>query len=223
MKRIIGVLLFLTSVVFVSKPTSANPYLIYAGIVYGAQFCAEYGLPILAATGYGLSHTPSIHVFGTENTTVGFDWASLSNRSRNVYGLQLSLWGGGFAEDLFGVQAGILTSGWVEGYNTSRCRMNGLQFAPFAVKTSMVNGFQICPFYAEARMVNGFQTGGCCSRAESVHGIQCGIVNIANRVDGFQIGLYNATRRGYCLQVGLINVIDRRRLPFFPVLNASFR
>ena len=91
----------------------------------------------------------------------------------------MSLWGGGFAEDLFGVQAGILTSGWVEGYNTSRCRMNGLQFAPFAVKMSMV--------------------------------------------DGFQIGLYNATRRGYCLQVGLINVIDRRRLSFFPVLNASFR
>ena len=42
-------------------------------------------------------------------------------------------------------------------------------------------------------------------------------------VNGFQIGLYNATRRGCCLQVGLINVIDRRRLPFFPVLNASFR
>ena len=223
MKRIVGVLALLSSVFLVTKPASANPYLIYTGIVYGAQFCAEYGLPILAATGYGLSHTPSIHVFGTERMTVGFDWGSLSNRSRNVYGLQLSLWGGGFAEDLFGVQAGILTSGWVDGYNTSRCRMNGLQFAPFAVKTSMVNGFQVCPFYAEARMVNGFQTGGCCSRAESVHGIQCGIVNIANRVDGFQIGLYNATRRGYCLQVGLINVIDRRRLPFFPVLNASFR
>ena len=205
------------------KPATANPYLIYAGVIYGAQLCAEYAMPVLGVVGYGLSHTPPIHIFGTERTTVGLDWASLSSRTRNVYGLQLSLWGGGFSEDLFGIQMGILTSGWSEDCDTSKCRMNGLQFAPFAVKTTMANGFQICPFYASANVVNGFQCGGCYSSAGKVHGIQCGIVNIARRVDGLQIGLYNAAMRGYCLQVGLINVVGRRQCPFLPILNASFR
>lgn len=208
---------------FTVKPAEANPYLIYTGCILGAQLVSEYGLPVLAATGYGLSHTPSIHVFGTEKCTVGLDWGSLANRSRNVYGLQLSLWGGGFSEDLVGLQLGILTSGWVEEYDTSHCRMNGIQVVPFAVKTSMVNGFQVCPFYATARTVNGFQCGGVYSSAGKVHGIQCGIINVARRVDGIQVGLYNLTTRGYCLQLGLVNVVERRKCPFLPLLNMSFR
>lgn len=220
MKRL-AVLLLLVGMA--AKPAAANPYLIYAGAIYGAQLCAEYGLPVLAAVGYGISHTPPIHIFGTERTTVGLDWASLSSRTRNVYGLQMSLWGGGFSEDLFGVQMGILTSGWSEDCDTSKCRMNGIQFAPFAVKTTMANGFQICPFYASAKIVNGFQCGGCYSSAGKVRGIQCGVVNVARRVDGIQIGIYNATIRGYCLQVGLINVVGRRKCPFLPILNVSFR
>lgn len=220
MKKLLLVLAFVCLSV---KPAAANPYLLYAGIIYGAQLCAEYAGPVLGAVGYGLSHTPPIHIFGTERTTVGLDWASLSSRSRNVYGLQMSLWGGGFSEDLVGLQMGILTSGWSEECDTSKCRMNGLQFAPFAVKTTTANGFQICPFYATAKVVNGFQCGGCYSSAGKVRGIQCGIVNISRRVDGLQIGVYNAAMRGYCLQLGLINVVGRRACPFFPIVNMSFR
>lgn len=220
MKRLAVVALFACLSV---RPADANPYLIYTGAILGAELFAEYGLPVLAATGYGLSHTPSIHIFGTEKRTVGLDWGSLANRSRNVYGIQLSLWGGGFSEDLFGVQMGILTSGWVDEYDVSHCRMNGLQFAPFAVKTSTVNGFQICPFYATARIVNGFQCGGIYSSAGKVRGIQCGIVNVARRVDGLQIGVYNTTVRGYCLQLGIVNVVGRRNCRFLPLVNVSFR
>lgn len=204
-------------------PAKANPYWIYIGAVYAWQFCSTYGVPLVTMTGYGIAHTPSIHLFGTEKTTVGLDWASLASRSRNVYGLQMSIFGGAFAEDLYGVQMSLLASGWVDGYDTSRCRMNGIQFAPFAVKTTTVNGFQICPFYAKAQTVNGFQTGGIYSEARTVHGIQCGIVNIARRVDGLQIGVYNGTALGYCMQLGLINYVKRKGASVLPLLNFSFR
>jgi len=203
---------------------SANPYLLLLPFaITGAQIASTLGPPLTAMTGYGICHTPSVHIFGTENTTVGLDWSSFGSRSRNVYGLQMSLCGGGFAEDLYGVEMSLLACGWVNEYDISMCHMNGIEIAPFAVKTAMANGFQVCPVYSKAKVVNGLQLGGFYAQTGLLRGMQCGLVNSAIRTDGLQIGLYNATRYGHFLQIGLLNCVYRRNVPVLPLINAGFR
>jgi len=220
MRRLLVILLFALAPVL---PAAADPYLIYLAAMYGAQIGSALGPPLAGVAGYGICHTPSIHLFGTDNVTVGLDLTSFASTSRNVYGIQFGFCGGGFAEDLYGIDMSLISCGWVDELDTSMSRMNGLQFAPFAVKAMTVNGFQICPFFARANTVNGFQTGGFYSEAGKVRGLQLGLFNVARRVEGLQLGIYNAVARGHCLQLGLINFIDRRGGYVLPLLNFSFR
>lgn len=205
-----------------------------------------------ARDGYGLSHTPPIRMFGTEEAVYGLDWGSLACKAENVYGMQLSVFGGGVEDDLYGLQFGIAGTGWVKDNDLDRCHMNGIQFGTFAAKTAMANGFQLSGVYAEADVVNGLQFAGIYEKAnvvnglqlsgfeaeskklrglsvaplclsEEVRGIQCGIVNMASAVDGVQIGVYNEACAGRCLQIGVVNCIPGRSLEYLPLLNARLK
>ena len=173
-------------------------------------------MPVSYALGCAFAYSPGIRVFGSERAVYGLDWGSLACHAENVYGLQMSFIGGSVEEDLYGLQLGIIASGYAQeelpfdGYhffNTDHCRMNGVQFGTFAAKTAMANGFQLSAIYNEAQTVNGFQIG---------------LVNETRKLHGLQVGLCNTAKRGFGLQVGLCNFTHSGLVKFFPVLNFVF-
>ena len=179
-------------------------------------FTTSIAMPVSYALGCATTYSPPVRLFGTERAVYGLDWGSLACHAGNVYGMQLSFCGGSFERSLYGLQLGIVASGYAQEelpfgewhlFNIDHCRMNGIQFGTFAAKTAMANGFQISAVYNEAQTVNGLQVG-LVNRARKLHGLQVGLYNEANRGLGAQIGLANFTRSGL---VG-----------FFPVLNFVF-
>ena len=179
-------------------------------------FTTSIGMPVSYALGCAFAYSPGIRLFGTERAVYGLDWGSLACHAGNVYGMQLGFIGGSVEENLYGLQFGILASGYAQEelpfdeyhfFNIDHCRMNGIQFGTFAAKTAMVNGFQLSAIYNEAQTVNGFQVG---------------LVNETRKLHGLQIGLYNEAKRGLGLQVGLVNFTRSGMSKFFPVLNFVF-
>lgn len=171
------------------------------------------GLPVSYALGCAFAYSPGIRVFGTERAVYGLDWGSLACHAEKVYGMQMSFIGGSVEESLYGLQFGIIASGYAQEelpfdechfFNIDHCRMNGIQFGTFAAKTAMANGFQLSAVYSEAQTVNGFQVG---------------LVNETRKLHGLQVGLYNSAVRGLGLQVGLINRAERSFAEYLPVLN----
>ena len=173
-------------------------------------------MPVSYALGCAFAYSPGIRVFGTERAVYGLDWGSLACHAENVYGLQMSFVGGSVEESLYGLQLGIIASGYAQEeiplgdyhlFNIDHCRMNGIQFGTFAAKTAMANGFQLSAVYNEAQTVNGFQVG---------------LVNETRKLHGLQVGLCNTAKRGFGLQVGLCNFTNSGPVKFFPVLNFVF-
>ena len=173
-------------------------------------------MPVSYALGCAFAYSPGIRVFGTERAVYGLDWGSLACHAENVYGLQMSFVGGSVEESLYGLQLGIIASGYAQEeiplgdyhlFNIDHCRMNGIQFGTFAAKTAMANGFQLSAVYNEAQTVNGFQVG---------------LVNETRKLHGLQVGLCNTAKRGFGLQVGLCNFTNSGLVKFFPVLNFVF-
>ena len=179
-------------------------------------FTTSIGLPVSYALGCAFAYSPGIRVFGTERAVYGLDWGSLACHAENVYGMQLSFVGGSVEESLYGLQLGIIASGYAQEelpfdewhlFNIDHCRMNGIQFGTFAAKTATANGFQLSAVYNEARTVNG---------------VQVGLVNTTGKLHGLQVGLYNEARRGLGIQVGVCNFAHSGMFGFFPVLNFVF-
>ena len=173
-------------------------------------------MPVSYALGCAFAYSPGIRVFGSERAVYGLDWGSLACHAENVYGLQMSFIGGSVEEDLYGLQLGIIASGYAQEeiplgdyhlFNIDHCHMNGIQFGTFAAKTAMANGFQLSAVYNEAQTVNGFQVG---------------LVNETRKLHGLQVGLCNTAKRGFGLQVGLCNFTNSGLVKFFPVLNFVF-
>ena len=173
-------------------------------------------MPVSYALGCAFAYSPGIRVFGSERAVYGLDWGSLACHAENVYGLQMSFVGGSVEEDLYGLQLGIIASGYAQEeiplgdyhlFNIDHCHMNGIQFGTFAAKTAMANGFQLSAVYNEAQTVNGFQVG---------------LVNETRKLHGLQVGLCNTAKRGLGLQVGLCNFTNSGLVKFFPVLNFVF-
>lgn len=173
-------------------------------------------MPVSYALGCAFAYSPGIRVFGSERAVYGLDWGSLACHAENVYGLQMSFIGGSVEEDLYGLQLGIIASGYAQEeiplgdyhlFNIDHCHMNGIQFGTFAAKTAMANGFQLSAVYNEAQTVNGFQVG---------------LVNETRKLHGLQVGLCNTAKRGLGLQVGLCNFTNSGLVKFFPVLNFVF-
>lgn len=179
-----------------------------------ATLFVEYiGAPVTYLLGCAFAYSPPIRVFGTERNVYGLDWGSLACHAGNVYGLQTSFCGGSFERSLYGLQFGILASGYAQEnlpfddyhfFNIDCCKMNGLQFGTFAAKTATANGFQLSAGYAEADTVNGFQFA---------------LVTKARRLRGFQAGLFNTAEKGFGLQVGLVNCAESGLADWLPVLN----
>ena len=176
-------------------------------------FTTSIGMPVSYALGCAFAYSPAIRIFGTERAVYGLDWGSLACHAENVYGMQLGFCGGSVEDDLYGLQLGILASGYAQeelpfdGYhvfNIDHCRMNGIQFGTFAAKTATANGFQLSAIYTEAQTINGLQVG---------------LVNTTRKLHGLQVGLYNSAVRGLGLQVGLINHAERGLADYLPVLN----
>ena len=179
-------------------------------------FMTAIGMPVTYALGCAFAYSPGIRVFGTERAVYGLDWGSLACHAENVYGLQMSFVGGSVEESLYGLQLGIIASGYAQEeiplgdyhlFNIDHCRMNGIQFGTFAAKTATANGFQLSAIYTEARTVNGLQVG---------------LVNETGKLHGLQVGLCNTAKRGLGLQVGLCNFTNSGLVKFFPVLNFVF-
>lgn len=207
-----------TLIVFLCVLALARPALAFAPYaVAGIAWLVEaVGIPVSYALGCGLAYSPPIRVFGTERSVYGFDFGSMACHAENVYGLQLSLCGGVVEEDLWGLQLGVLATGYASRellfgdyhfFNSDYAQMNGLQFGTFAAKTSTVNGLQSSAIYAEAQTVNGLQVG---------------FVNRATRLHGLQIGVCNLAERGLGLQVGVVNFAGSGAAACFPLLNVVY-
>ena len=176
-------------------------------------FTTYVGAPVSYLLGCAFAYSPPCRAFGTEENVYGLDWGSLACHAGNVYGLQMSFCGGSFERRLYGLQLGILASGYAQQElpfgdyhfcNLDSCKMNGLQFGTFAAKTATANGFQLSAGYAEADTVNGFQFG---------------LVTKTRRLRGFQVGLFNSAEKGCGLQVGLVNCAESGLADWLPVLN----
>ena len=183
-------------------------------IAAGAVWLTEYvGIPVCSALGCAFAYSPPIRAFGTERAVYGLDWGSLACHAGNVYGMQMSFVGGSFERSLYGLQIGILASGYAQEEvpfgdyhfcNLDFCQMNGIQFGTLAAKTATANGCQLSAIYTEARTVNGLQVG---------------LVNTTRKLRGIQAGIYNSTERGLGLQVGLVNCTRSGLADFLPILN----
>ena len=207
-------LAFVLCVTLISR--SAFAFFDPVTISLAAWFTTSIAMPVSYALGCAFAYSPGIRVFGTERAVYGLDWGSLACHAENVYGLQMSFVGGSVEESLYGLQLGILASGYAQEeiplgdyhlFNIDHCRMNGIQFGTFAAKTAMANGFQLSAVYNEAQTVNGFQVG---------------LVNETRKLHGLQVGLCNTAKRGFGLQVGLCNFTNSGLVKFFPVLNFVF-
>ena len=179
-----------------------------AGIAWFTQYI---GLPVSYALSCGLVCSPPLRAFGDENGVCGFDWGSLACHTRNVCGLQLAFCGGAVEHHMYGLQLGILASGYAmhelpfgdyHFCNLDFCHMNGLQFGTFAAKTATANGVQLSAVYAEAQKVNGLQVG-LVNRTGRLRGLQVGLVNMAEKGCGLQVGGFNCAGSGLagCLPV----------------------
>ena len=164
-------------------------------------FVTYVGAPVSYCLGCAFAYSPPIRVFGTEDAVYGLDWGSLACHARDVYGLQMSFCGGSFEHRLYGLQLGILASGYAQQdlpfgdchfCNPDFGRLYGLQFGTFAAKAATVNGLQI------------------------------GLVTSANRLHGLQVGLYNSAEDGLGVQVGLVNCAGSGFAGCLPVLNVVF-
>ena len=182
-------------------------------VTLAAWFVQYVGAPVTYLLGCAFAYSPPIRVFGTEANVYGLDWGSLACHAQNVYGLQMSFCGGSFEHRLYGLQLGILASGYAQQdlpfdeyhfCNTDFCRLYGLQFGTFAAKTAVANGLQLSAGYAEAATVNGFQFA---------------LVTSAKRLRGLQVGLYNSAERGLGVQLGLLNCAASGMAGCCPLLN----
>lgn len=205
-----GVLLLLLAV---TKPAFAFFEPITWSVIAGAA--VSIGAPVGYLLGSATAFSPPVRVFGDEYAVYGLDWGSLACHAGSVYGLQMSFWGGSFEDSLYGLQLGIVASGYAKEElpfdeyhfcNLETCRMNGLQFGTFAAKTATANGLQLSAVYTEAKTVNGLQIG-LVNSTRRLRGLQVGLCNSADQGFGLQIGLLNSTRSGVCSCLPVLNFV----------------
>ena len=131
----------------------------------------------------------------------------------DVVGLRLNL-PSGRCEQVTGLDLGII--GRSQYYN-------GIQINLWRNDvTDTLAGWQIgCYNSAGLGDALGLQTG-LWNEAKTVYGFQAGLVNLADYAKGLQVGLINRAEDMHGYQIGLVNIIRGGRVPFCPILNASF-
>ena len=207
--RSLKLALAIGAVALVQSASAFDPLLVAGGV-----WLTEYIVaPVSYVLGCAFAFSPPVRAFGDQDNVYGLDWGSLACHAGNVYGLQMGFCGGSFENRLYGLQLGILASGYAveelpfdeyHFFNLDSCRMNGVQIGTFAAKTATANGVQLSAVYTEAYRVNG---------------LQLGLVNRTTCLHGLQVGLFNSAERGCGLQVGVLNRAERGLGNCLPILN----
>ena len=104
-----GVLLLL---LVVTKSAFAFFEPITWSVIAGAA--VSIGAPVGYLLGSATAFSPPVRVFGDEYAVYGLDWGSLACHAGSVYGLQMSFWGGSFEDSLYGLQLGLVASGYAK-------------------------------------------------------------------------------------------------------------
>jgi hypothetical protein len=98
----------------------------------------------------------------------------------------------------------------------------GIQAGVISVTDETMRGVQVNCLSVASKMA-GVQLSLVASVAnDSMHGLQYGVFNSASNIAGVQIGFVNYCENISGIQVGLINIIKNGRVPFLPIINASF-
>lgn len=171
-------------------------------------------------------------LYGVNDAMSGIDLGLVNRTTGTTQGLQLGAfpYGGiNITERLDGLQfagffggvniagqdvSGLQLAGMFAGVNFAKGAMNGVQIAGILGGINMagnLQGMQIAAFFIGAniaRNTTGIQLATLYNQADEMKGLQVGLVNVCNRMTG--------------VQIGLANIIKEGRLPFFPVVNASF-
>lgn len=152
-------------------------------------------------------------IYGVNKDVDGVDLGAINRTTGTTHGVQAGAFpfgGVNITENLNGVQFG----GFFGGVNFAGGEVNGLQIS------GIIGGINI------AGNVHGAQISGAylgINLAKDVQGVQIGtIYNQADAMEGVQLGLVNVCKKMQGVQIGLVNVIQESKLPFFPIINASF-
>ena len=146
--------------------------------------------------------------------TEGLQIGVVANRTKEVYGVQLSgilNWN----EDIaYGLQVGAVNYDGefygmqIGGINWFVGDAYGASLGAFLLSNNSFTGFSAACLNYEMHKMSGFQLGGINLAAESSTGLQLGIVNISKHHEGLQLGFVNINSSGF--------------LPCFPGLNFNF-
>jgi len=152
----------------------------------------------------------------TTGTTKGLQLGAFPfggvNMTENLAGLQFGGFFGG-VNIASGEVTGLQISGIYAGINNAG-NLNGVQIAGILGginRAENLRGIQISGFLLGinlAKDTKGLQITTLYNQAESMHGLQLGLVNVCKQMTG--------------IQIGLVNIIQESKMPFFPIVNASF-
>ena len=235
MKKLVASALVALSAAAATAGTTWLQYSIYSpgdlmlpwarGDVYGLRLTMPYGnnRGCLIGADLGFVGILSDRMSGCQLTcfnlvdaapTRGFQFGAVANRTKEMYGLQLSgilNWN----EDIaYGVQLapvnfngefyGVQFSG-ISWLGNVSC---GVTMAGFLMTRNEFQGFSLAGLNYGLQHVAGLQAGGANLSASTSCGLQLGVVNFAKHHEGVQIGLVNINGVGF--------------LPCLPVVNFNF-
>jgi hypothetical protein len=172
-----------------------------------------------------------------------FHPVQLFPKETRVQGLRIDLLYG-VNDELSGVDLGLVnrTTGPTQGLQLGAFpfggvnitdSLDGLQFAGFWAGANFasgdVTGLQIAGILGGMNIagnLKGVQISGLLlglNMAQNTRGLQLAtLYNQAEDMQGLQLGLVNICTRMRGVQIGLANVIKESKVPFFPIINASF-
>ena len=190
---------------------------IFAGFAYGAEYT-----PLQLSLVNPIQLFPeetSVHglrinlIYGVNKEVNGLDFGPINRTTGTTKGLQIGAFpygGVNITENLVGLQLG---GAWA-GANFASGEVTGVQISGIfgGINTAGdLHGVQIAGVFIGinlAKDTKGLQLATLYNQAEAMQGLQFGLVNVCKRMNG--------------VQIGLVNVIQESKLPFFPIINASF-
>ncbi len=185
------------------------PYAHNKGNVYGLDL-GFVGVADADMCGLALTLANIVDLGATEGLQLGV----IANRTKEVYGVQLSgilNWN----EDIaYGLQIGSvnvngefygLQFGGINWFNNNGY---GASIGGFFMSDASFTGFSAAALNYSMKQMEGLQLGGINLAAEHSTGLQIAVVNIAKFHDGVQLGLININGLGF--------------LPCFPGINFNF-
>lgn len=185
------------------------PYAHNKGNVYGLDL-GFVGVVDADMCGLGLTFANIVDLGAAE----GFQFGAIANRTKEVYGVQLSGVLNWNEDVVCGLQLGpVNVNGEFYGlqlgaFNWFSNNGYGASIGGFLMSDGSFTGFSAAALNYSMKQTEGFQLGGINLAAEHSCGLQIAVVNIAKFHEGVQIGLVNINGLGF--------------LPCFPGVNFNF-